>query len=125
VDDDALVSMGTADMLMDLGHSVVEASSGARALQLLDTDARFDTVLTDFAMPGMNGLDLALKIRQIKPTLPIVLATGYAELPPRAALGFPRLGKPYSQKDLREVLEAAHASTARELSQVEERARRS
>jgi CheY-like chemotaxis protein/two-component sensor histidine kinase len=113
VDDDALVSMGTADMLMDLGHSVVEASSGASALQLLDTDARFDIVLTDFAMPGMNGLDLALKIRQVNPKLPIVLATGYAELPPRAALGFPRLGKPYSQKDLKEVLEAAHASTAR------------
>ena len=107
VDDDALVSMGTADMLMDLGHAVVEASSGARALQLLGSDARFDVVVTDFAMPGMNGLDLAMKIRQIRPKLPIVLATGYAELPPRAALGFPRLGKPYTQKDLREALEKA------------------
>jgi PAS domain S-box-containing protein len=107
VDDDTLVSMGTADMLMDLGHKVVEASSGARALQVLGTDARFDVVVTDFAMPGMTGLDLAIKIRQIHPKLPIVLATGYAELPPRAALGFPRLGKPYTQKDLREALEKA------------------
>ena len=107
VDDDALVSMGTADMLMDLGHAVVEASSGARALQLLGPDARFDVVVTDFAMPGMNGFDLAMKIRQIRPQLPIVLATGYAELPPRAALGFPRLGKPCTQKDLREALEKA------------------
>jgi CheY-like chemotaxis protein len=82
VDDDSLVSMNTAYMLMDLGHSVLEAPSAAHALQLLETDAQFDIVVTDFAMPGMNGLDLATKIRGIKPKLPVVLATGYAELPP-------------------------------------------
>jgi CheY-like chemotaxis protein len=107
VDDDTLVSMNTAYMLMDLGHSVLEAPSGARALQLLETDAQFDVVITDYAMPGMTGLDLATKIKQIRPKMPVIIATGYAELPPRATLGFPRLSKPYTQQQLAEALDAA------------------
>jgi PAS domain S-box-containing protein len=107
VDDDALVSMNSAYMLMDLGHSVVEASSAARALELIESDAQFDVMVTDYAMPTMNGLDLATRIRQIKPKLPIVLATGYAELPPSAVISFQRLAKPFTQKELAETLEAA------------------
>jgi PAS domain S-box-containing protein len=107
VDDDPLVSMNTSNMLADLGHSVSEALSGAQALQLLETDLQFDVVVTDYAMPGMNGLDLATKIKQMKPKLPIVLTSGYAELPPQITLEFPRLGKPYSQDDLAEALRAA------------------
>ena len=83
VDDDSLVSMNTAYMLMDLGHSVLEAPSGARALHLLESDAQFDVVITDYAMPAMTGLDLATKIKQIQPKMPVIIATGYAELPPR------------------------------------------
>jgi CheY-like chemotaxis protein len=100
--------MGAADMLADLGHNVVEAASGTTALQLLESDGPFDVVVTDYAMPGMSGLDLALKIEQIKPQLPIVLATGYAELPVRTGLPqFARLGKPYTQAELAEVLDLA------------------
>jgi CheY-like chemotaxis protein len=105
VDDDALVSMNTADMLMDLGHTVSEASSAAHALRLLEDDAEFDVVITDYAMPGMNGLDLATTVKQIRPELPVVLATGYAELPPHPARGFPRLEKPYSQGEIARTLE--------------------
>jgi PAS domain S-box-containing protein len=107
VDDDALVSMNSAYMLMDLGHSVLEASSAARALELMESDAQFDVLVTDYAMPTMNGLDLATRIRRINPNLPIVLATGYAELPPIAVIGFQRLAKPFTQKELAEALEAA------------------
>jgi PAS domain S-box-containing protein len=106
VDDDALVSMNSAYMLMDLGHSVLEASSAARALELMESDAQFDVMVTDYAMPTMNGLDLATRIRRIKPKLPIVLATGYAELPRNALIGFQRLAKPFTQKELAEALEA-------------------
>jgi len=88
VDDDPLVSMGTADMLLDLGHTVTEASSGMQALQILETDPQFDLVLTDYAMPGMTGLDLAAKIKQSRPQMPIIIATGYAELPPDAPDAF-------------------------------------
>jgi PAS domain S-box-containing protein len=105
VDDDSLVSMNTAYMLMDLGHSVMEAPSGAHALRVLETDSQFDVVITDYAMPGMTGLDLANKIREVRPHLPIIIATGYAELPVHATLGFPRLNKPYSQEQLEEALQ--------------------
>ena len=54
----------------------------AEALQLLQSDHQFDVVVTDYAMPGMSGLDLAMKIRTIRPGLLIVLATGGDELGP-------------------------------------------
>ena len=107
VDDDILVSMGAADMLLDLGHSVTEAQSGPHALKLLETDAPFDIVVTDYAMPGMNGFELAQKIRQRNPKLPIVLATGYAELPSERSIEFVHLSKPYGSKDLAGALEKA------------------
>jgi PAS domain S-box-containing protein len=107
VDDDALVSMNTANMLMDLGHDVVESHSASDALQRLASDARFDVVVTDYAMPGMNGLDLATKITQMKPEMPVILATGYADLPSPPVPDFPRLAKPYSQDELAALLETA------------------
>jgi PAS domain S-box-containing protein len=107
VDDDALVSMNTADMLSDLGHCVSEASSATDALQKLRSNGRFDVVVTDYAMPGMNGLDLATEIRRTNPALPIILATGYADLPHDTPLEFPRLGKPYTQEQLARTLESA------------------
>ena len=64
----SLVSMNTADMLTDLGHSVLEASSAADALQRLASGNEFDVIVTDYAMPGMNGLDLATEIKRINPS---------------------------------------------------------
>jgi PAS domain S-box-containing protein len=107
VDDDILVSMGAADMLLDLGHSVTEAQSGAHALKLLATDAPFDVVVTDYAMPGMNGFELAQRIKGSHPRLPIVLATGYAELPADRSIEFGHLSKPYTAKDLAAALAQA------------------
>jgi PAS domain S-box-containing protein len=107
VEDDLLVSMSTADMLTDLGHDVFEVPSAAEALRVLQTNARFDVVVTDYSMPGMNGLDLATNIRRTSRELPIILATGYAELPAHEAFEFPRLGKPYTQDGLARALAAA------------------
>jgi CheY-like chemotaxis protein len=107
VDDDILVSMGAADMLLDLGHSVTEAPSGAQALKILESDGRFDVVVTDYAMPGMNGFELAQRIKTGHPRLPIVLATGYAELPVDRSSEFGHLSKPYTSKDLAAALEKA------------------
>ncbi len=100
VDDDPLVTASTAAMLEDLGHSVIEALSGQRALDMLRLGANVDVVLTDHAMPGMTGTELARQIRQVWPALPIILATGYAELPNGEDPGLPRLGKPYVQEEL-------------------------
>ena len=107
VDDDILVSMGAADMLLDLGHSVTEAQSGLHAMKLLETDLPFDVVVTDYAMPGMNGFELAQRIKDRDPKLPVVLATGYAELPPDRSIEFGHLSKPYTSKDLAAALEKA------------------
>ncbi|MGJ8573124.1 MAG: ATP-binding protein [Hoeflea sp.] len=100
VDDDILIAMSSVDMLEDLGHEVVEANSGAQALDILKSDSGFDLMISDFSMPGMNGADLAMEARRLLPDLPILLATGYAELPPGADIDVPRLGKPYSQEQL-------------------------
>jgi len=107
VDDDILVSMGAADMLLDLGHTVAEAQSGAHALRFLESDSQFDIVVTDYAMPGMNGFELAQRIKERHPKLPIILATGYAELPADRPIEFGHLSKPYSAKDLAAALERA------------------
>ena len=100
VDDDVLIAMSTAGMLEDLGHEVIEANSGQSALEALQANRGVDLMITDFAMPGMNGAQLAIEARRVVPGLPILLATGYAEMPKGATIELPRLGKPYSQVEL-------------------------
>jgi signal transduction histidine kinase len=108
VDDDALVMTGTAAMLSDLGHTPVEAHSGAEALDLLNSGVKVDVVLTDHAMPSMTGLQLAGCIQERFPGLPIILATGYAELPiDPATLGIARLAKPCTQHEIAVAIHAA------------------
>jgi len=105
VDDDALVRMGTVDMLEDLGHTVTEAGSAAEALTILQAGAQVDVVITDQAMPGMRGTELASQLRDKYPALPVVLATGYAELPNGEGPGLPRLSKPFRQEDIAAILD--------------------
>lgn len=100
VDDDPLIAMSTVDMLEDLGHTVIEAHSGAKALEALERADAVDLIITDFAMPGMNGAQLADAVRVKFPGLPVLLATGYAELPSGSRVDLPMLGKPYSQAQL-------------------------
>jgi PAS domain S-box-containing protein len=100
VDDDPLISAGTVAMLEDLGHSAVEVPSGMRALELLQGGIAVDLVITDHAMPGMTGMVLAQEIRQTWPHVPVLLATGYADLPEGEGAELPRLAKPYRQEDL-------------------------
>jgi CheY-like chemotaxis protein len=100
VDDDALIAMATGEVLKDLGHRVIEAPSGKKALEILRAGTEVDVVLSDEAMPGMRGTQLAAEIRASWPDLPIILATGYAELPKDSALVLPLLHKPYAQADL-------------------------
>jgi signal transduction histidine kinase len=104
VDDDPLVAMGTADMLEDLGHEVISAHSGAHALDIFQNGATVDLLITDFSMPNMTGVQLAKAIRELRPELPILLATGYAELPSSAELELPRISKPYVQAHLADAL---------------------
>lgn len=100
VDDDALILVNTAAMLEDLGHVVTTAYSGREALAALARMERVDLVVTDQAMPGMTGTELAAEIRRERPGLPVLLATGYAELPDGQMSGIPRLSKPFLQAHL-------------------------
>jgi PAS domain S-box-containing protein len=105
VDDDALIAMSTVDMLEDLGHAVLEANSGRAALDILAQGEAVDLVVTDYSMPKMNGGELATEIRRLYPSMPILLATGYADLPPGTQIELPRLSKPYSQHHLEREIE--------------------
>jgi CheY-like chemotaxis protein len=98
VDDDAMVAAGTAAMIEDLGHSVIEVESARRALDILSTQPDIDLVITDYAMPEMTGSELAAEIHRMRPGLPVVIATGYSEAPQEMTL--PRLNKPYRQENL-------------------------
>ena len=115
VDDDDLVLMNTAAMLEDLGHTVIEASSGKQALGILHR-THVDLVVTDQAMPHMTGTQLAEAIRTEWPAVPILLATGYAELPPEAGNKFPKLSKPFLLDDLEKALAATIESRKNVLS---------
>ena len=103
VDDDPIVAAGTAAMLEDLGHGAIEASSAEIALAGVEFESGIDFVITDHAMPGMTGTDLAERIRRTWPGVPVVLASGFAEVP-GDELGLPRLSKPYRQEDLARLL---------------------
>lgn len=105
VDDDPLIAMSTTDMLEDLGHTVIQRTSGAAALEVLRGDQRVDLLMTDYAMPGMTGIDLAGVARSLRPHMPILLATGYADLPEGERIDLPRLAKPYRQSQLRTEIE--------------------
>jgi PAS domain S-box-containing protein len=105
VDDDPLIAMSTAEMLEDLGHRVIGASSALHALDILKSEQPIDLMVTDHVMPGMTGIELAAATRQVRPSLPILLATGYAELPEGTQVDLPRLAKPYHQDQLRDRLE--------------------
>jgi CheY-like chemotaxis protein len=105
VDDDPLIAMSTTEMLEDLGHRVIGASSARHALDIIRSEQPIDLMVTDHVMPGMTGIELAAKSREVRPALPILLATGYADLPEGASLDLPRLAKPYHQDQLRDRLD--------------------
>ena len=58
---------------------MIKAPSGAAALDVLKSDKPVDLMITDYAMPGMTGLQLAEAARLLRPDLPILFMTGYAE----------------------------------------------
>jgi PAS domain S-box-containing protein len=112
VDDDVLVLMNLAAMLEDLGHRVDQASCGSDALEMLKSNPDIQLLITDQAMPKMTGLMLAESARKERPDLPVILATGYADLPDRAH-GYLKLDKPYFQSDLTHAIGNAMAHARR------------
>jgi CheY-like chemotaxis protein len=111
VDDEAMLGRMAARMLAVDGHTAVVATSGEEALRLLCAE-NFDLVISDVGMgEGMNGWELAHRVRAEFPDVRFALATGWgAQIEPEEARARgvgAVIGKPYSLRDLRYLLDAA------------------
>ncbi len=105
VDDDAAVRDVTAGFLRDLGYVAIEAGSGGSALDAIGRADGIDAVVLDFAMPGMNGVELARAIRLRQPAMPILFATGYADADALVDVDDDQIiRKPFIQADLAQKL---------------------
>jgi signal transduction histidine kinase/CheY-like chemotaxis protein len=107
VDDDNAVRDVTAARLRHLGFHVLEAGSGGAALDLLDRAPRVDLLVADFAMPGMNGAEVAQQARSRRPDLPVLFVTGYADQSALAGIGDERVvQKPFRDDELERKVQA-------------------
>jgi len=108
VDDDENVRRSIQQMLIDIGHEVVEASSGSEALARLGQDDGFDMMVTDYLMPLMTGIELIRKSRRIRPGMPTVIVSGYTAMQDHDAIeGVARLAKPFTAAKLAEAMARA------------------
>jgi PAS domain S-box-containing protein len=111
VEDDPQVRMTTCGLLEDLGYSVISADSGRVALSILDDGTPIDLVFTDVIMPdGMSGIELMRQIGMRRPSLPILLTSGYTAqriIPESLAGELKLLRKPYNQKSLLNAIQGA------------------
>ncbi|MDZ3991025.1 response regulator [Pseudomonas sp. Teo4] len=106
VEDDDIVRMLIVEVLDELGYTIIEAADAAAALRVLeDPGQALDLLMTDVGLPDMRGEELAAKAREIRPLLPVLFASGYAEsfdVPE----GMHMIGKPFSIDQLRDKVMA-------------------
>jgi two-component system cell cycle sensor histidine kinase/response regulator CckA len=110
IDDQEEVRESVGEMLRALGHQVVVAPDGPAGLSLA-SGKRLDVVLTDFGMPGMNGVEFAQRLRVVAPQTPVVLITGWGLDPGTLTpdnVAFV-LGKPITMQELGDALAACSA----------------
>jgi PAS domain S-box-containing protein len=98
VDDDNLVLFNTVAMLEELGHEVLEASTGKAALDLFQKRSDIDLIITDQAMPGMTGLQLAHAAKTLRPEIQIVIATAMQNCQGMAIKRLPSWQSPFVRK---------------------------
>jgi signal transduction histidine kinase/DNA-binding response OmpR family regulator len=107
VEDVALIRMTTVDMVEQLGFPVCEAGDGPQALALLNQDEEIEILLTDLGLPGMDGRQLMEEALQLKPSLKVIIASGYSARPGDAKLAgaASQLTKPFDLARLKRALE--------------------
>ncbi|HXS68112.1 MAG TPA: response regulator [Candidatus Polarisedimenticolia bacterium] len=107
VDDEPFVCDAVKMMLAFDGHDVVTANDAKEALEIFDK-GNFDVVITDFAMPGMKGDELAAAIKSRSPDQPVVMITAYAEMLQSSGKQLPGvdflISKPFLLEHLREAI---------------------
>lgn len=106
VEDDAEVRAVVAAQLEAAGHDVTIEASARAAVAALEAGARFDLVLTDYAMPDLSGIDVANRVRACCPDVPVLLITGFAEIGD-TPVGLPVLTKPFTGDQLHAAIAAA------------------
>lgn len=112
VEDDAIVRMLIVDVLEELEFKVLEADGSEQALEVLkDQSQHIDLMMTDVGLPGMDGRELANEARQLRPALPILFASGYAENI-EVPEGMHLIGKPFSIDQLRDKVKGILLSTS-------------
>ena len=115
VDDDDLIRDSGTLMFQVLGHAVKTASGGQEALQLLHGGLEVDLVVLDMNMPLMGGAETLPCIRSLRPSLPVVIATGYEDARVEALRarhpGLRVIGKPYTLPEIRALLNEVIATT--------------
>lgn len=111
VDDEPLIRLTAADMLIDAGWAAIEAGDAAEALTMLDRHPEVTVLFTDINMPGeMDGLALARRVYELRPDIGLVVTSGKmrptgAELPDHGRF----LGKPYQERQFLAMIEAVSA----------------
>lgn len=113
VDDDACIRKSVGDMLARSGYEVKTAADGATALTVLQDSPTVDLVIVDYRMPGMDGIALVRRIREMHAQLPVVIMTGHGDLESylcATSLGVARyIGKPVGLRELQRALRAVAA----------------
>jgi PAS domain S-box-containing protein len=115
VEDEPDLLVTAQELLTEIGYAVIPARDGAEALRVLERGYVVEAMVTDVVMPGgLSGVELALAARRLRPDLPIVLASGYAEAAMAQAphVDAPMIRKPYELDQLAEAVRAAVASRA-------------
>jgi CheY-like chemotaxis protein len=117
VEDNRLVGSSAAQALMDLGYEVVWLEDAESALRTLAAEPdRFDVVVSDIVMPGLSGFDLAKKLKESHPGLPILLTSGYSnDIAHLASMGCEFIEKPYRLVDLAKTMDALLQGSGRNL----------
>jgi two-component system, cell cycle response regulator CpdR len=100
VDDEALVLDVTAMMLQDLGYEVITASNAEDALHRLAAEQRIGVLVTDVAMPGMDGIALARAATRMRDDLRVIVVSAHVNM----GHGFPVVRKPFQLEDLRQTM---------------------
>jgi two-component system, cell cycle response regulator CpdR len=100
VDDEWLILDFARSALEELGCEVVTGSDAAEALQKLRTDAHIELLITDIQMPGMDGVELLERAKEMCPTLQVIVTSGRRDAPP----GIPLIRKPFGFEDLVETM---------------------